>query len=398
MFMKKLNSGLLLCLLMATTGPALFSGCSARNIHPELHQDRRILVRQWTRSTRTEWKAGQQETEYSNPIFYDNTLIFGNRSVGLISLYPGLNQVRWALPIENGISSAITVHRDAVYFGGGDGFLYSVNAENGRVNWRYELRTPFVSKPTVRSGRVFVTTGNDVVYCFDAGSGQWVWHYRRRSDSTATILGASSPLVVGPNLVAGLSDGFLVALSVDDGTLKWERKLHFGRKFTDVDAEAVLDGSVIYVPSYDGALYALSRRNAEVIWKFDAGGSKTVQIEGRRIFLPSSDGHVYALDKENGKVFWKFQLDGGTPTQLALSERYIFVGSSQEYFYVIDKNTGKGLYRYHVGYGSGFSGAPAFDPVKSRLYVLSGGGNLFSFLVRQPRRKILPRGMSDPYL
>ncbi len=260
------------------------------------------------------------------------------------------------------------------------------------------MRNPSVSRPTLSGGRVFVTTSDDTVYAFDAGTGKWLWHYRRRSAQSSTILGASSPLVDGNEVLAGLSDGFLVALSVQEGQLKWERKLHQGSKFIDVDAHPQLENDLLYVPSYDGSLYALKRQGGEVLWRFDAGGSKNVVIEENRLFLPSSDGTIYCLQKNNAKVLWKFEMDRGVPTQVISTDRYIIVGSSFQYLYVLDKESGKGLYRFNAGYDSGFSGSPAYDSVNQRVYLLSGAGNLYSFQVRKPPRKIFARGMTDPYV
>jgi outer membrane protein assembly factor BamB len=374
------------------------SACCGRNIHKDLSDDTNILVRKWTLQTHGPFDAGDHGVgEYSNPVLVDNTLIFGNQSVGLVALYPKINQQRWVLPIPGGVISELAVEKGAVYFGGGDGFLYSVNLENGRVNWRYDLRNPFVSRPTISGGRLFLTTADDTVYAFDAGTGKWLWHYRRRSSQTSTILGSSSPLVDGNEVLAGLSDGFVVALSLQEGQLKWERKLHNGTKFTDVDAHPTLDEGVIYLPSYDGSLYSLRRSSGDILWRFDAGGSKRVTIENGRVFLPSSDGNIYALQKSNAKILWKFELDKGVPTQLVITDKYVIAGSSHQYLYVIDKETGKGLYRYNAGQESGFLGAPAFDPVKGRLYVLSQAGNLYSFEVRKPLRKIFAHGQTDPY-
>jgi outer membrane protein assembly factor BamB len=348
------------------------------------------LVRRWTISTRSDvLDAGDRGTEYSNAVIHENTLVFGTRNVGLVSVYPNINQQRWNLPIPGGVVSELTLDRDSIYFAGGDGFLYSAHLETGRVNWRYDLRNPIVSRPTVSGGRLFVTTSDDTVYAFDAGTGKWLWHYRRRSSQSASILGASAPLVDGNEVIAGLSDGFLVALSMQDGQLKWERKLHQGTKFTDVDADPLLDGGVLYVPSYDGALYALNRQGGVVQWRFDAGASKAVTIEGQKIYLPSTDGNVYALQKSNAKVLWKFELDGGTPTRLIVTDRHVIVGSSFQYLYVLDKNTGQGLYRYNVGYGSGFTGTPAYDQATQRVYFLSGAGNLHAFSIA-PVKKAKP--------
>lgn len=377
---------------------ALGSGaCAGHNLNRDLKDDPRILVRDWTYQTHGDFAAGDKGFEYSNPVFFENTLLVGNQSTGLVSLYPKLLLKRWTLPIRGGVVSEIVVDKGSAYFGGGDGYLYSVNAENGRVNWRYDLHNPIVSRPTIEGGRLFLTTTDDTVYAFDAGTGKWLWHYRRRSASTATIRGASTPLVDGNEVIAGLSDGFLVALNLNDGQLKWERKLHQGTKFTDVDAHPVLEQGMLYVPSYDGSLYAMKREGGETLWRFDAGGSKAVQVEGDRLYLPSTEGAIYAIQKQNAKVLWKFVLDSGTPTQMIVTDRYVIVGSSFQYLYVIDKNTGAGLYRFNVGYGSGFSGAPAYDPVSQRLYLLSGAGNLYAFRIQPPVRKIWPRGSTDPY-
>jgi outer membrane protein assembly factor BamB len=399
---KLSSSKAALAALVLLSSAAAATGCSGRNIHPELRDDGSILERGWTLRTRTNFEAGDRGAEYSNPVLVppngpaEGTLVFGNQSVGLVSIYPGLNQQRWVLPIPGGVISELAVDRDSVYFGGGDGFVYSVNLDTGRVNWRYEVRNPNISRPTISQGRVLITTSDDTVYAFDAGTGKWLWHYRRRSSPSATIMGASQPLVDGQEVLAGLSDGFLVSLSLPDGQLKWERKLHQGTKFTDVDAHPVLENGTLYVPSYDGSLYALKRQGGDVLWRFDAGGSKHVLVEDQKLYLPSSEGTIYALQKNNAKVLWKFELDRGTPTQLVSTEKYIIVGSSFQYLYVIDKATGKGLYRYNVGYDSGFSGSPAYDAEKKRLYVLSGAGNLYQFLVTPPRRQRL-RGQSDPY-
>ena len=118
------------------------TGCSGRNVHKELTPDTHVMVRKWTLSTHTQFEAGDKGFEYSNPILLDNTLIFGNHTTGLTSMYPGLVQTRWTLPIRGGVVSEIAVDKGDIYFGGGDGFLYSVNSENGHVNWRYELKNP----------------------------------------------------------------------------------------------------------------------------------------------------------------------------------------------------------------------------------------------------------------
>ena len=374
--------------------------CSGRNVHKNLTEDVRVLVREWTLPTQNKLAiSGDRGVEYSGIALFENTVIFGSRANGLTSMYPQLQRVRWELPIQGGVYSELTVEKSKLYFGGGDGFFYCVNPENGKVVWKYELRDIHVSKPTVVGGRVFVTTSADTVYAFDAGTGKWLWHYKRRTQSNSTIRGASSPWADNQEVLVGMSDGFLINLSVADGQLKWERKLHWGNKFTDVDAHPMVENQIIYVASYDGAFYALKRQSGDVIWKQDLGGVKRPIVEETRILFSSSDGTVYALQKTNGKILWQFEVDSGVPTELAVSDNQIFVGSSFQYFYVLDRGTGKALYRMNIGYGSGFATAPVWDSARSRVYALSHGGNLMSFMPRS--KSSLPtgiRGATDPYL
>ncbi|MFZ9595815.1 MAG: PQQ-binding-like beta-propeller repeat protein [Bdellovibrionia bacterium] len=356
------------------------------------------MTRKWTLSTTQPFMGSSPGVDFSNPVLSEDTLIFGNRTEGLTALYPSINQKRWSLPLHGGVVSPLSLHRGSVYFGAADGFIYSVNAETGKINWRYEVRNPVVSKPTISGGRVFVTTSDDVVYALDAGTGKWLWHYRRQRSGLPSIYGASAPLVDGNEVLSGFSDGFLVALSLEEGQLKWERRLHSSNKFTDVNAQPVLENGIIYLPSYDGALYAIKRNGGATLWRFDAGGSKDVVIEGERLYLPSSDGFIYSLSKENSQVFWKFQLDGGTPTQLAITDEYVIVGSSYQYLYVLDKKTGSGLYRMNLGYGSGFYGSPLFDRESQKLFFLSSAGNLYCFSLKHlhSNKKLLNAGV-DPY-
>lgn len=386
--------------LVATVAAA----CGGRNLHKGTPEDPDVLLRKWTLSTTdsVHRDTGDRGSEFSNPVVFENTLVFGNRSVGLISLYPTINQQRWVLPIRGGVVSELTIEKGLVYFGGGDGFLYCVSLDTGRVQWRYELRNPVISRPTVSQGRVLVTTSDDAVYALDAGTGKWLWHYKRKGSGVATILGAAAPLVDGNQVFVGLSDGFLVALSFQEGQLRWERKLHQGSKFTDVDAHPILWGESVFVPSYDGALYSLRRTTGDVLWRFDAGGSKTVTIEGTgdaaRLYMPSSDGFVYVLDPTSAKVLWKFELDRGVPTQVVLTDRYAIFASSHQYLYVTEKATGKLVYRYNAGWGSGFLGSLAYDNATRRLYALSSGGNLYAFAVRGPETvRTRKMGQTHPY-
>lgn len=362
----------------------LLAGCAGPDLRPGYSADAPVLRREWSISTRNRTnEAGERGVEYSNPLLWENTLIFGTSESGLVALYPGLGgQLRWVLPIPGGIVSELSLVGSSVYFGGADGFFYCVNIETGRVQWRYEVKNPGVSRPTIVSGKLYVATTDDVVLSLDAPTGRLLWTYRRKSAGTSTVRGASQPWSDGKEVITGTSDGYLVVLNAADGRLVSEKRISSRPKFSDVDASPVLNQGVFYVASYDGDLQALKKDGLEILWKAEAGASRSVSIEGNILYVGSSDGHVQALDKASGKVLWKFELDGGVPTQPLVTDKWILVGSSHQYLYALDKKTGELRDRWNAGYASGFSGNLAYDPAKRQAYAISGAANLYSFSVR----------------
>src|SRR6185437_2135567 len=98
------------------------AACSGPNFHKDLTDTPDVLVRRSTLPTRTLPAQAKRQVDFSNPILWQNTLIFGDQTNGLTSLYPGLLLKRWLLPITGGVVSPLTEDHGSVFFGGADGF------------------------------------------------------------------------------------------------------------------------------------------------------------------------------------------------------------------------------------------------------------------------------------
>jgi outer membrane protein assembly factor BamB len=200
-------------LLFVAGGLLVQTACANRLLHPQLKENPSVMRRSWTLGTRSIFgESGDRGYEFSNSVQFENTLIFGSRESGVVSIYPKLKSIRWRFRVEGGVESEIAVEQGLVYFGGGDGFFYAINANTGRLEWKIEIRTQHVSRPTVVNNRVLFTSSDDTIYAHDAKTGKWLWHYKRKSGQMATIRTASTPTVIGNQVLAGLSDGYLVAI------------------------------------------------------------------------------------------------------------------------------------------------------------------------------------------
>lgn len=366
-------------LLSLVLGIALTS-CASRNLRPHF-KSQEILRREWTYSVEPlSSTLVVPGVEYVSPVIHDQTLLFGSERFGLVSLYSKIQRPRWKIEIPNGLVSQIELQNEQAFFTGGDGNVYSIALDTGKTIWTYALRNPVASRPTVSGDDFYIVTSDDAILSLESKTGKWQWHYRRRNVSGPVIHGASKPLVIGDAVWVGFADGALVALSRKEGKVLWEKQLNTNKRFSNVNAEFLLKDDVVYVPAYDNALYALNAKTGSPLWVVDnIGGSKKVTIAGDVLYAPSSNGFVYALDAKTGKELWKFELDQGIASNIIVTDKHLLFSSSNEYLYGLEKETGKLVYRFQIGFGSGFSGGIAFDPVKSSLYVLSRGGNLLSF-------------------
>ena len=225
-----------------------------------------------------------------------------------------------------------------------------------------------------------MVTSDDAILSIEANTGKWQWHYRRRNVSGPTIHGGSRPLVVGDAVWVGFADGALVSLNRKDGKVLWEKQLNSNKRFSNINAELIMNGDLVYVPAYDNALYALNASNGVPVWvKEGLGSSKKVTVANGILYVPTSRGDVYALDAKTGSEIWKFELDVGIASDVVVLEKHVVFASSSEYLYALNRETGALEYRFQIGYGTGFSGGIAYDAARDWLYVLSRGGNLLSF-------------------
>ncbi|HRK03018.1 MAG TPA: PQQ-binding-like beta-propeller repeat protein [Oligoflexia bacterium] len=374
--------------LVAFALPGILA-CGSRNLHKNTDLSKAggsPIERTFVKTSHPENPdAGVERVEFGAAVSTADAVFTANEVEGVAAFFRSNFAKKWTFRVKNGVSSALLLAEDGagghtLFFGANDGYFYALDAEFGRILWRYETKLPVYAKPTLAGGKIYFTTSDEVVFCLDQNSGKWFWHYKRTHNIGTSIRGNSSPTIDGKHIIVGFSDGYVVALGAKDGNLVWERKIHSGKRFMDVDASAVADGSTLFMPSYDGGLYALDRTTGKILWKVDAGSAKKVLLDPRdskSLYVAASDGTVVALNRSSGRILWKFELDAGTPTELVLKDNYLAFGSSVQYFYVIHKGDGSLAYRHNVGLRSGFVSNPFQS--ENELFLMSNFGNLYVF-------------------
>lgn len=150
--------------------------------------------------------------------------------------------------------------------------------------------------------------------------------------SAAPILNRTRKQIYLPS-----SDGALYALDMSTGACLW----YFDAK-APLLASPLVVGEEIFCPSSDGSLYCLAAADGKQIWKFE-GASPQVATPSSlqdQILITALDGSFKSLAKKDGTVGWVYRCDKGIVSSPQVVENIAFVGSKDKGLHAIDLSKG----------------------------------------------------------
>ena len=146
----------------------------------------------------------------------------------------------------------------------------------------------------------------------------------------------------------------------------WERATA-----STIQGSPILHDGVVYVGSFDGALYAWDALMGKLRWKRATRDSvfATPYVYAETIIIPSTDGCVYALNRRTGRMRWIY--DARTPlfATAAVAAGVAIVGGNKS---ILGIDVERGTLRWTVPTGSFFQSRAA---ASGGLAVLGGWDN-----------------------
>ena len=309
---------------------------------------------------------------------------------------------------------------DVVYFGSNDGALYKVAAFDGALLWRFNTNAEVARRPVIRNGVVYVVNANDTLVAIHADSGKLKWHQHRTPAFGMEVAGYAGPALGRDKVYAAFSDGTVQAYSLEDGSEQWptvdlaaEAEQAAGGdapRYLDVDTTPILDthpsGTVVYVASYAGGVFALDAENGTRVWSNDKplGVTNLVlwqqpahpprsgegpEVPARKLLLGSSGlTGLWAFDPIDGHTVWRRNLPEGGMTAPVPIEGALLVGTTRYGIFLFSPTGGEGHAALGGGVidgiqtGNGFAMTPAV--YGRRAFVLTNGGVLLGLSVQPP--------------
>jgi len=292
---------------------------------------------------------------------------------GLIRAFGPSGKLTWEFKTEGTFFSAPEIVDGNLFVAAGDGSLYALEAKTGKALWKYDAKEELGTTPVLTDGKLLVASFADTLYALDAKTGKWLWQYRRDTPSGFTIHGASRPAVKDGIAYVGFADGHLVALRIEDGSVKWDKALSGEGQFIDVDTDPVIDAQGrLYAASYKDGVFAVDPATGDTLWHTATAGITHLLLAGGTLFA-TGDQQLQAISTASGQSQWAMGLKGKSAHPPLLVKGLLLVPINDSLVYV-EALTGKQQVSWDPG--QGVTATPAWSG--SKLYVLSNMGYLYA--------------------
>ena len=255
--------------------------------------------------------------------------------------------VVWSRGLGSLLEFPAVVSDGMAFVGNYRGQVSALDMTDGRVAWRYRpSRGKMASSPAVVGDQVVVHGMDGTVRVLDRWSGRLRWSKWVGSPIE------SSPVVYRGVDYFGAWDGRVYALDLATHRFRWVRG--FGAKIT---SSAALAGGRLYIGDYAGRLLVLSQRRGSLLWSRSVNGRVygTPAVAHGRVFVPSSTGNSLTAFSTSGAYLWRRSTGAYVYSSPAVSHGRVYIGSYNGVLYCLSARSGSTLWT--VGAGGPISGA-----------------------------------------
>ena len=319
---------------------------------------------------------GAAEAFVFSPTLNGDSVYAASRAGTVARLEAASGQARWRISLGKRISGGVGSDGALVVVASDDGEVFALDARDGAVKWRARVSSEVLAAPKLGEGLVLVRSADSRIFAFGAEDGKRRWVYQRPAASLIVRSPAGLTIHMGA-AYAGFSGGRLVAITLANGSARWEATVALPKgateleRVTDIVGDPAALGREVCAAAYQGRVACYDGQNGNQLWARDMSTLTGVSFDARYAFISDDKGAVHALDRSNGRSIWK--QDRLAHRQLSLPlplGTEVALGDLQGYIHFLARESGAFLARI----------ATDGSPVRAAPVKLSDG-----FLVQTQR-------------
>jgi outer membrane protein assembly factor BamB len=188
-----------------------------------------------------------------------------------------------------------------------------------KLRWTFQAKDSIESSAAIVDGVVYVGSMDGFLYAIDLVSGKVRWKYQ-----AAGPIEESSPCVPGGTVFVGDLNAMFHAVDTATGKARWTFKAE-----DEIKSSPNWAANRVYFGSYDQHLYCLSAADGALQWKFKTEGPVhcTPAIEQGKVFISGCDENFRAINATTGKQLFAVPLGGYAGASAAMRDEYSCVGT-----------------------------------------------------------------------
>lgn len=286
-------------------------------------------------SGRALWSSRVQGKAYASPLPLGDQVIVGDASGTVRALRLDDGSPRWQVQLDGAIRGGAASAEDVIYAVSQGGEAVALRRD-GTPIWRVRLDKiaagagpiAVYAAPLVVGPRLIVPFTRDTYYgspallALDRASGKLAWSAKAQRVSQWGNVRMTPALVHGALIWPEAYSGDVVGLDAATGQVRFRATV--GPCFFPSWAAPAAAGDVVYVPRFDGSLYALRPGDGAVLWQLYLGEETRM---GRRAPLKDGAPAGCAWEVPSGAPLY-------APPAIA-EDGTVLVGSGEGFLYAI---------------------------------------------------------------
>ncbi len=338
-------------------------------------------------SLRRQWSVnigngqGDKYTEITPSI--DNGVIYtASENGNVVAVDIDTGNTIWRTRLDVTITGGVGASNGLVMVATEDAEVVVLNQNDGGLKWRHAVSSEILSAPQTNGDVVVAQSVDDKLVALDVVDGEQRWIYET-TQPALTLRGSSKPVITADSVIAGFSNGTLVAVSADDGVYRWEERVAVPEgeydidRVIDVDGDLLLDGARILAASYQGNLMAFEVTSGRIVWGMEASSYHGMAQGFGNIYYCDDKSQINAVRDNSEDVVWEntdlVNREITAPTSIG---NYIAVADFEGYVHLLSQIDGRIVGRIQADNDGVRSNLIADN---GRLYVFGNSGRLTAY-------------------
>lgn len=340
-----------------------------------IKSDRPYLSSVWIKNIDPSYETGNLPVALNSPLIAKGFVFNGSNEKGMIAYELKTGRELWTQEEKGSFHAPPVFHNDMIIYGTTEGRIFARDYLSGKLIYSVDLGASVEASPTLSKGRIVFHLRNHKIITLDVQTGKILWAYKRSVPFATTIQRSSTPLIYNNKIYVGFADGYVAAMSIEDGMILWEQKIVSGSKFVDVDATPVIFNKKLLIGSISGPVVELDIKTGKILRTINYNISRAPVIFKNGLLLGTVQGNLVWLD-QYFKEIKKVNLESNISSIVFWKGRLV-TSSVNGTLNILDSNSLNLLHSKYLGHSSSAifgtlsvgEGKLALLSARNRLYV-----------------------------